>query len=261
MLYRLILLFTMYSFSGWVCETIYCSVPAGKFINRGFLSGPVCPVYGFGGLLVVFLLTPFQNNIVLLFISGALATSALEYLTAFILEKLFHTKWWDYSGRFLNIHGRVCLLNSVLFGLLSVFVMLFIHPFYISLIDRLPQWLAVLLSAVLLLYFSADTFFTVRAILRLNNRLEKLHERAEELERRRREYNEKLRDKLVKLDAEHKKALRRNLRRLAASFEEAHRNSPLSQKRLLKAFPNMQSLRHRDALNRLKTAIEKRKKK
>lgn len=261
MLYKLILLFTMYSFSGWVCETIYCSVPAGRFVNRGFLNGPVCPVYGFGALLVVSFLTPFQSNVVLLFLSGAVVTSALEYITAVILEKAFHTKWWDYSKRLLNIHGRVCLLNSVLFGLLSVFVMLFIHPFYLSLIERMPQWLTVLLSVILVLYFLADTFVTVRAILRLNNRLEKLHESAEELEHRRKEYMEKLRDKLENIDAENKKALQRSLKKLTASVEESFKNNTLSQRRLLKAFPNMQSLRHKEALNKLKAAIEKRKKK
>lgn len=261
MLFRLILLFTMYSFTGWVCETIYCSVPAGRFINRGFLSGPVCPVYGFGALLVVSFLTPFQKNAVLLFLSGAVVTSVLEYITSFVMEKLFHTKWWDYSKRFLNVNGRVCLLNSVLFGLLSVAVMYFVHPFYLSLIDRLPQWLAILLSAVVLLYFLADTFITVRTILRLNSRLEKLHERAEELEKRRKEYMSKLHDRIAELDAANKKAMRIKLKGLAASFEEQLHNSTLSQRRLLKAFPNMQSLHHKDVLNKLKAAIEKHKKK
>ena len=132
---NLFLTFCLYSFLGWVCESIYCSIGERKLINRGFLNGPVCPVYGFGAVIVVKLLTPFENNLVLLFLTGMAATSVLEYITGFLLETLFHTKWWDYSGRKCNIHGRVCLRNSLLFGGLSVIAMKLVNPVVAGLVD------------------------------------------------------------------------------------------------------------------------------
>lgn len=93
-----ILLFFIYSFLGWVCETVYCSVGSRHFVNRGFLNGPLCPVYGFGALIVVFAMQPFSKNIVLTFLAGMILTSALEYITGWLLEMLFHLKLWDYSA-------------------------------------------------------------------------------------------------------------------------------------------------------------------
>ena len=110
-----ILLFTIYSLLGWVCESTYCSILAKKLINRGFLNGPFCPIYGVGALLIVKLLSPFSHNLVILFFASLLLTSLLEYLTGFAMEKLFHAKWWDYSHRRFNIQGRVCLGNALIF--------------------------------------------------------------------------------------------------------------------------------------------------
>ena len=111
------LAFLFYSFAGWCCETVYCSVLQGKLVNRGFLNGPLCPVYGFGALLVIFLLQGTQQTPMALFFSGMLVTSVLEYFTSWLLEKLFHMKWWDYSGYIFNIDGRVCLEGLIIFGL------------------------------------------------------------------------------------------------------------------------------------------------
>ena len=106
-----ILCFFAYSFLGWVCECIYCSIPAKKFINRGFLEGPYCPIYGCGAMLVIYLLTPFAAKPLLLFVAGILVTSALEYITSWLMEMFFHTKWWDYSTYPFNINGRICLIS------------------------------------------------------------------------------------------------------------------------------------------------------
>ena len=115
-----ILLFTIYSLLGWVCESTYCSILAKKLITRGFLNGPFCPIYGVGALLIVKLLSPFSDNLVILFFASLLLTSLLEYLTGFAMEKLFHAKWWDYSGWFLNFKGRVCFWGALGFGAMSV---------------------------------------------------------------------------------------------------------------------------------------------
>ena len=112
--------FVAYSFLGWCCETTYCSIGAGHFINRGFLSGPVCPVYGFGAMAVILLLEPVKNSAALVFLLGMAVASVLEYITGWLLETLFHTKWWDYSTYRFNIHGRVCLRNSLMLDRKSV---------------------------------------------------------------------------------------------------------------------------------------------
>ena len=162
--YQLILLFTIYSFVGWACETAYCSIPAKRFINRGFLNGPFCPVYGFGALLVIYPLEPLSDHIVLLFLCGMIITSLLEYLTAYILEVCFHTKWWDYSQKKFNIHGRVCLKNSLLFGVMSVLLVKLLHPWVQWLLKLLPDWLVPLVSFFLVGYFVTDSAVTVRSI-------------------------------------------------------------------------------------------------
>ena len=118
--YIFILYFAIYSILGWGCEVIYCSLPAKRFINRGFLNGPYCPVYGIGALIVLYLLEPYKTSPFLVFLLGIFLTSLLEYITSYILEKTFHAHWWDYSKRKYNIYGRVCLLNSTLFGILSL---------------------------------------------------------------------------------------------------------------------------------------------
>ena len=113
----------IYSIIGWVYESTICSIGHRKLINRGFLNGPVCPIYGTGAVLVLLVLGRIQNP-VLLFFAGALVTCSLEYLTSWLMEKLFHARWWDYSKRKFNIGGRVCLIGAVVFGAFSVVLVL-----------------------------------------------------------------------------------------------------------------------------------------
>ena len=137
-----------------------------------------------GGVLVTSLLAPFQENWGILFIAGMLITSIVEYITGFLLEKLFHTKWWDYSQKKFNLHGRVCLKNSLLFGVMSVLVMKVIFPPISRLIDRIPSpWLPVI-AVILIVYFAADTYATVRSILQLNGKLAELERALEDLRQR-----------------------------------------------------------------------------
>ena len=135
--YNYMLYFFIYSFLGWVCESIYCSCLQKKIINRGFLNGPVCPVYGVGALIIIIGCWSYRDSMIGVFISGMILTSMLEYITATILEKLFHAKWWDYSNHKCNINGKVCLLNSTMFGIMSVFVVEFLHPFIINNLEKM----------------------------------------------------------------------------------------------------------------------------
>lgn len=168
---RWFLWFIAYSFAGWVYESILCSLMAKKPVNRGFLNGPICPVYGCGALAGVLCLSGFAGNLPALFLLGALLTCTIEYLTAWILETLFHAKWWDYSDRKFNLQGRVCLLGAVAFGAMTVALVEWIQPWMTAQIDRIPQTLQYALAGTLLAFLLADLFVTVRSLVRIDKLL------------------------------------------------------------------------------------------
>ena len=176
-----ILYFIIYSFLGWCCETVYCSILQKKFVNRGFLYGPLCPIYGCGALLVLYLLRDVQTSILPLFLSGMVVTTILEYLTSVLLEKLFHMKWWDYSAMPFNINGRVCLLNSCEFGALSVFVVMVLHPAVTRLVGRIPGPVQLLLAGLLSAVILTDTIYTVHGILILKGKLDDIYLQIDEI--------------------------------------------------------------------------------
>ena len=152
----------IYSIIGWVYESTICSIGHRKLINRGFLNGPYCPIYGTGTVLVLLVLGRIQNP-VLLFFAGALVTCSLEYLTSWLMEKLFHARWWDYSKRKFNIGGRVCLIGAVVFGAFSVVLVL--HPFVKSLTDRLTDAAFNWICAILFVGIVSDLVVTVKGLL------------------------------------------------------------------------------------------------
>ncbi|MDE7389351.1 MAG: putative ABC transporter permease [Lachnospiraceae bacterium] len=119
--YDIIWIFISYAFLGWCAEVIYAASIKGHYINRGFNTGPVCPIYGVGMLSVLMFLEGIKDNLPLLFISSVIFTSVIEFLVGFVLEKLFHEKWWDYTNEPFNIKGYICLRFSILWGLACVF--------------------------------------------------------------------------------------------------------------------------------------------
>lgn len=170
-IYEFIIYFIFFSIGGWLCETIYCTIVDKKLAYRGFLNGPICPIYGFGGTMVVYLLVPFQNNIFILFIMGAISATILEYFTHYLLEKLFHTKWWDYTTYPLNINGRVCLPYSLMFGVLSIFAVYIIYPPFSDLVEKIPYNIKPALASILLLGFISDCAFTLSILFKFNGTL------------------------------------------------------------------------------------------
>lgn len=164
-IYQIFLLFIIYSFIGWSCEVLYCSIYQKKFVNRGFLYGPICPIYGCGALIIFFFLMPLAYNVFLLFFSAMFLMSVLEYFVSWAMEKLFDTKWWDYSHYKFNINGRVCLLNSTLFGVMGVIAVKFVHPMVLKLIYSLNDFWTKTFAIILLSTFIVDLAFTLKSLV------------------------------------------------------------------------------------------------
>ena len=172
MIYDYTLYFFIYAFLGWICESIYCSFLQKKLINRGFLNGPLCPVYGVGAVIVVISLWAYRDNMIAVFVLGMILTSVVEYITATVLEKLFHAKWWDYSNYKFNIHGKVSLLNSTMFGVLSVVVIKFVHPSILSVVDKINDTVLGLFVILATCLTILDFVITVQALNSLTAKLD-----------------------------------------------------------------------------------------
>ena len=151
-----IISFFIYSFIGWCCEVVYCSIPKKRFLNRGFMFGPYLPIYGSGAMVVLTLLRPFYDKWYLVFIFGVISTSIIEYFTSWALEKIFKIKLWDYSKHPININGRVCELNSTLFGIMSLVLVYIVDEPVRDLISKIKPFLLEPTAMVIVAILSAD---------------------------------------------------------------------------------------------------------
>lgn len=172
--YYIVLLFFMYSFLGWTMEVICKLIEKHRFINRGFFIGPYCPIYGVGSLLIILLLDKYKTNPIELFIMAIVICSILEYYTSYFMEKLFDTRWWDYSDKKFNINGRICLNTMIPFGILGVLLCYFVNPFLVSLIDNFSLSLVKTLSIVLLIIFVIDIVISLKIIINYKSTLNKI---------------------------------------------------------------------------------------
>ncbi|MDD6146061.1 MAG: putative ABC transporter permease [Oscillospiraceae bacterium] len=165
-LIKYILLFFFYSAAGWCLETTYCSIGEKRFINRGFLTGPLCPIYGTAALVMTILIyNPFRDRPLLVFVLGIILCDLVEYITSFLMEKLFAARWWDYTYEFMNIRGRICLKHSLYWGVISIVFVDVIHPAVENLYSRINgQYLIFILAAVLTV-FVLDLINAVRKAL------------------------------------------------------------------------------------------------
>jgi len=258
--------FILYSVVGWICEVIYCSIPEKKFINRGFLNGPLCPIYGFGALIVIFFLTPFKESVFLVFILGLIFTSALEYFTSYVMEKLFHSKWWDYSNNRFNINGRVCLLNSVLFGIMSVFVMFVLHVKIEDFVNSISYLWIQIIAIVSLVILTVDTTVTVQSAVNINEKLKKLRDLSTEIKEKLDEkqlfMEAKIHDRISMLkenieSIEYGKELYTRIERLVKDFNQTAKSYKFFERRLISAFPDMKSIKFQEQFQSLKNELEK----
>ena len=179
--YYFALYFFVYGFLGWCTEVAYAAVKEGKFVNRGFLNGPICPVYGIGVGVVVQFLRPFEDNWILLYITSTILVTVIEGITGYLLEKIFHNKWWDYSNQPLNIGGYVCLIFSLIWGVFCVFIVKVFHPLIHKVLALIPVVVGIIIMIALAIALFADLYVTASGILKMNRRLEMMEKIASEL--------------------------------------------------------------------------------
>ncbi|KAB7790945.1 putative ABC transporter permease [Bifidobacterium leontopitheci] len=173
LLEKLFLWFLFYSFVGWVYESILVSFLEHRPVNRGFLNGPLCPIYGSGAVLAVVLLQPLGNP-VLIFLASMIGASVLEYVTSWVMEQLFHARWWDYSDYRFNLNGRICLLGACIFGVGGVVITKLIHPYVAGVTDMIPVTAIHWMCAVFFVAGLVDLIVTVCGILHFETSLEKI---------------------------------------------------------------------------------------
>ena len=153
--------FTLYSCLGWIYETALCSLKEARAVNRGFLAGPYCPIYGTGAVLFL-LIFGKETSVTLILTFGAVIACAIEYVTSYAMEKLFGARWWDYSSHPFNLNGRICLGAASVFGLGAVLLIKALHPSVSAAVAFLPEPLLIAISAACTVVFILDLFFTLR---------------------------------------------------------------------------------------------------
>ena len=167
-LIKIYLLFWFFSILGWILEVVICSICDKRLVNRGFLIGPYCPIYGFGSLIMLFL-TPYKDHLLTCFILALVLCSFLEYFASFLMEKLFKIRWWDYSRDAFNINGRICLRNAIAFGALGVIFTRYLNPIYFSLISNFSDNLLLIIAIIVLIITIIDILVSFNAMNSIKN--------------------------------------------------------------------------------------------
>lgn len=171
-----LLFFFIYCFLGWVWESCYVSVRKREWINRGFLHGPILPIYGFGAIIILWLTLPVRNSIAPIYLLGMLGATLLEYVTGAVMERLFHVRYWDYSNYKFNINGYICLFSSLGWGAFSVLLVKVLHPPIERVVLQIPIYLADPVSLICVIVFMVDTTRSVQSAFDLKDLLAKLTE-------------------------------------------------------------------------------------
>ena len=213
------LIFIICAFFGYFLEVCWVYIGTKKWVNRGFLCGPIIPIYGIGALLILFCLIRYYDDPVVVFVFGMIITSALEYFVSFLMEKIFHNKWWDYSSEKYNLNGRICLKNSFAFGVLSLVIVYLVTPILSMIFSLFSFRFWSVLSIVLFVILFCDVAYSVYVAYNLRNRIIIVEELKKE--------------KLAKIPIMFEK----KLKELTTGFKTFPN-------RLLKAFPNLEAQYH-----------------
>lgn len=176
-LHKWLLLFYLYCFIGWIWESCYVSLKKHKWINRGFLKGPLLPIYGSGAIVVLISTLTVENNLLLVFVIGVISATILEYITGVAMEKLFHVRYWDYSKEPFNINGHICLISSLAWGVFSVLLVRFVNPNIARLVIIIPNGISEVISYIITVFITIDVVQSFNEAMDLKNILIKFTER------------------------------------------------------------------------------------
>lgn len=241
-MYQLIWHFFIYAFLGWCMEVAFAAYVQQKFVNRGFLNGPFCPIYGFGVCIVELCLSPIKDRFLLLFVGSVLLTTLLEGMTGWILERIFQQKWWDYSDKKWNWRGYVCAELSLIWGALCIVIIKLLLPLTDFLVSLLPKTVGTALLVLFGTELLADLVATVIVICGLNKQMKLLSELSEKIHSE----SDKLGRKVSK-----------NTLELMQKYEELLDKTHVLKRRLIQAFPKMKSVRYNEQLKELRSRIAK----
>ena len=287
--YDIVIYFVLFAIAGYICEVIFAAIVLGKFVNRGFLNGPWCPIYGFGVVIVAICLKPLSESLLVLFIGSVLLTSVLEYFTGYILEKVFDQKWWDYSDDKFNLGGYICLKFSLLWGVACTAVVKLVLPAVDAVIRVVPHFVGLIVTGVIVALMLIDLSATVITIMGITKKIrlidstvaklkagtedmggfisketlivkDKYEELAKTAEEKKAELAEK-KDALAKAVAEKREANAERREELAKSVEEKYTafvkslGEKRGERRLMKAFPSLREKRVDRSLGRLREQL------
>ena len=260
-LIELMIYFILYSVLGWVMESIFRSICERKVINTGFLKGPFCPIYGIGANIMFLFLEGFENRPIILFFIAIIVLTAWEYVVGVFLEKVFHTKYWDYSDHKINFQGRICLTNSFFWGILGVLFVKYIHPFVQEMINKIDTGLLNYILAILFIVFVTDTIVSIIHVKSIKSTLENI-------EKINKEIQEKLKEiRVLKKEKEQEEKLiaTKNIQQMVEKLKKKRNRITLqlyrNVHRLKKAFPAINTVEITQVLNQKIEGRKKRNKK
>ena len=233
MFYTCFILFILYSIIGWLLEVLLSLYEHKRFINRGFLIGPYCPIYGAGSVLLTLLLSNHEDNIIVLFILSMVICAILEYFASYILEKIFKLRWWDYTDMKYNINGRICLETMIPFGIFGLIIMYKVNPFFLNILSKIPPVPIYIIASILIIPFLIDNYISSKAILEIQT------------------INKNIQKKMLikKDDTERITKLVR---------EKIEKSTKILNRRIIHAFPHLQLLKRKNLLKRTKQKNTKR---
>lgn len=247
-----ILLFYIYCFLGWCVESTIVSVRERRFINRGFLNGPFLPIYGTGAILILFVSLPLIDNPILVYLAGLVSTTILEYFTGWFMESLFKIKYWDYTEDKFNYKGRICLVSSLFWGVLTLLVVYIIHVPISNIIVHIDHNITVVLSILSSILFLIDLGYSTYNVLTLNKFLSFITSIKDEMN----SLSIQIKEKASSISPPELKTLKERSKDLKAQYDKLTSKLKHSHIQLIISYPSATSKKFNDAFKILKSKIE-----
>lgn len=258
--------FILYCLIGWIGESIYVSIEHKKWVNRGFLHGPFLPIYGFGAIIILFSTLPVRDNVILTFFLGMLGATVLEYATGYVMEQIFHVKYWDYTYEPLNLNGYICMGCSLTWGICSILLTQLIHKPVERFLLRIPGTALCICDIVFAVYFiwdvitSAQEAFDLKKIILANENVQRLQKRLDVIIAVTEDDKARLEERIAEIKLENRAEMEYIMDRLKAareSFNEKYGKSGKKAYHILKRNPGAVSKKHKTDFDAIREMIGK----